>query len=185
LIRVTLRSGGQGVTIFYGGETTNAPGLAEVRLGWPPSSEALYGSLRPLLRTDMILTELIGKTSVLTAASKYTALNGVVYLLAGTLLVVWPGVVQTLFRDPAFVGHEGALMRVIGLTTVVIGWLYLFGGRSGARQIVAASVIDRLVFVPLVLLPLAAADIFPHLLVTFTILDMSLALGAWTLLRRE
>src|SRR5262245_34067287 len=64
MIRVTLRSGGQGVTIFYGGETTNAPGLAEVRLGWPPSSEALYRSLRPLLRTDMILTELIGKTSV-------------------------------------------------------------------------------------------------------------------------
>lgn len=47
-------------------------------------------------------------------------------------------------------GHEGALMRVIGLTIVVIGWLYVFGGRSGARQIVAASVIDRLVFVPLV-----------------------------------
>jgi hypothetical protein len=42
-----------------------------------------------------------------------------------------------------------------------------------------------LVFVPLVLLPLAIADVFPHLLVTFTILDMSLALGAWALLRRE
>ena len=26
---------------------------------------------------------------------------------------------------------------------------------------------------------------FPHLLVTFTILDMSLALGAWALLRPE
>jgi hypothetical protein len=25
-------------------------------------------------------------------------------------------------------------MRVIGLTIVVIGWLYLFGGRSGSRQ---------------------------------------------------
>jgi hypothetical protein len=126
----------------------------------------------------MILRELIGKTSALTAASKYTALNGLVYLVAGTLLMIRPGSVQTLFRDPAFVGHEGALMRVIGLTTVVIGWLYLFGGRSGARQIVAASVIDRLVFVPLVLLPLAIAGVFPHLLVTFTILDMSLALGA-------
>ena len=55
--------------------------------------------------------------------------------------------VQTLFREEAFVGHEGALMRAIGLTIVVIGWLYVFGGRSGARQIVAASVIDRLVFV--------------------------------------
>ena len=41
-------------------------------------------------------------------------------------------------------------MRVIGLTVVVIGWLYVFGGRIGARQIVAASVIDRLIFVPAV-----------------------------------
>ena len=132
-----------------------------------------------------LLRELIGHTSARTAASKYTTLNGVIYLVAGTLLIVWPGAVQTLFRDPAFVGHEAALMRVIGLTTVVIGWLYLFGGRSGAREIVAASVIDRLVFVPLVLLPLAIADVFPHLLVTFTILDVSLALGAWALLGRE
>jgi hypothetical protein len=132
-----------------------------------------------------LLSELIGKTSARTAASKYTTLNGAIYVVAGTLLIVWPGAVQTLFRDPAFVGHEQALMRVIGLTTVVIGWLYLFGGRSGAREIVAASVIDRLIFVPLVLLPLAMAGVFPHLLVTFTILDMSLALGAWALLRRE
>jgi hypothetical protein len=87
--------------------------------------------------------------------------------------------------DPAFVGHEEALMRVIGLTVVVIGWLYLSGGRSGARQIVAASVIDRLVFVPLVLVPLAIAGVFPHLLITFAIFDASLAIGAWTLLGRE
>jgi len=47
----------------------------------------------------------------------------------------------------------------------------LFGGRSGARQIVAASVVDRLVFVPAVLVPLALAGVFPHLLVTFAILE--------------
>ena len=32
---------------------------------------------------------------------------------------------------------------------------------------------NRLVFVPVVLLPLAITGVFPHLLVTFTILDMS------------
>jgi len=121
----------------------------------------------------------------LTTASRYTALNGVVYLIAGATLIVWPGVLQTLFREEAFVGHEGALMRVIGLTIVVIGWLYVFGGRSGARQIAAASVIDRLVFVPLVLLPLAIAGVFPGLFVAFTILDASLAIGAWWLIHRK
>jgi hypothetical protein len=118
-------------------------------------------------------------------APKYTAMNGIAYLVIGVLLIVWPGATQTLFREAAFVGREEGLIRVIGLTIVVIGWLYVFGGRSGARQFVVASIIDRLIFIPLVLLPLAIAGVFPHLLFTFTILDMSLALGAWALLRRE
>ena len=71
----------------------------------------------------------------------------------------------------------------MGLTVVVIGWLYLFGGRSGARQIVAASVVDRLVFVPAVLLPLAIAGVFPRLLGTLGILDPALAIGAWVIAR--
>jgi hypothetical protein len=120
----------------------------------------------------------------LSTASKYTTLNGIGYLTMGTILIVWPGVTQTLFREPPFTGHEEALMRVIGLTIVVIGWLYLFGGRSGSRQFVIASIIDRLVFVPAVLVPLAVAGVFPHLFLTFTILDALLALGAWALIAR-
>ena len=132
-----------------------------------------------------LFKDLLDKPTSLSTASRYTVLNGFAYLAAGALLVVWPGAAQTLFRDPAFVGHEGALIRVIGLTVVVIGWLYLFGGRSGARQVVAASVIDRLVFIPAVLVPLAISGVFPHLLTTFAILDPSLGLGAWMLLGRK
>ena len=77
------------------------------------------------------------------------------------------------FRERAFVGDEAALIRVMGLTVVVIGWLYLFGGRSEARQIVAASVVDRLVFVPAVLVSLVIAGVFPRLLGTFAILRPS------------
>lgn len=82
-----------------------------------------------------LMKDLLAKPPALTTASKYTALNGVAYLVVGALLVVWPAVTQTLFRDAAFVGHEEALMRVIGLTIVVIGWLYVFGGRSGGRPL--------------------------------------------------
>jgi hypothetical protein len=131
-----------------------------------------------------LIKHLLEKPS-LSRDAKYTVLNGVAYLAVGALLVVWPGVTQTVFRDSAFAGHEEALMRVIGLTVAVIGWLYIFGGRSGARQFVAASVVDRLVFVPLVLIPLAIAGVFPHLFVTFALLDASLAIGAWALLGRE
>jgi hypothetical protein len=87
-------------------------------------------------------------------------MNGFIYLGAGGLLIVWPGAVQTLLRDPAFVGHEGALFRVIGMAVAVIGWLYVFGGRSGAQQFGPASVLDRVVLVPLVLVPLVIAGRF-------------------------
>ena len=131
------------------------------------------------------LKDLRHKPPGLTVASKYTALNGIGYLVVGVILIVWPGVTQTLFREPAFAGHEQALMRVIGLTVAVIGWLYFFGGRSGARQFIAASVIDRLIFVPAVLIPLAMAGVFPRLFLSFTIIDVLLAIGAWALLARE
>lgn len=133
----------------------------------------------------LLIKDLLEKSPSLSFASKYTAINGILYLGTGALLIAWPGVTQTLFMDAAFVGHERALIRVIGLTLVVIGWLYLFGGRAGARQVVAASVIDRLLFVPAVLIPLAIAGVFPHLLVTLAILDPLLAVGAWVLLSRK
>ena len=132
-----------------------------------------------------IIKALLEKPPSLTTASKYTALNGFIYLAVGLLLIVWPGVTQTLFMDRPFAAHEEGLIRVTGLTVVVIGWLYVFGGRSGSTQIVAASVIDRLIFVPAVLIPLAMAGVFPHLFLTFAALDASLAIGAWILLARE
>ena len=132
-----------------------------------------------------LIETLLEKPANLSIASRYTVMNGVVYLCAGALLILWPGAVQVIFRDRAFAGDEQGLIRALGMAVVVIGWLYLFGGRSGSRQAVAASVIDRLTIVPLVLLPLAAYGVFPHLFIFFAILDMSLGTGAWLLLRRE
>lgn len=57
------------------------------------------------------------------------------------------------------------------MTVAIIGWFYVFGGRSGSRQIVAASVVDRIVLVPLVLVPIAVAGVFPALLGVFAVLD--------------
>jgi hypothetical protein len=117
--------------------------------------------------------------------SKYTVMNGVIYLGIGALVLIWPGIVQTIFRDASFVGNEAALIRVVGMAVMVIGWLYLFGGLSGGRRIVAASVLDRVVLVPLVLVPLAIAGVFPHFLLAFAVLDPTLAIGAWLLLSRS
>ena len=65
-------------------------------------------------------------------------------------------------------------------------WLAVSVGWSlRARQFVASTVVNRIVFVPAVLLPLALAGVFPHLMVTFAILDVVLAIGAWVLRSRE
>ena len=135
-------------------------------------------------RSVSLVNDLLEIPADLSAASKYTAINGMIYLAIGALLIVWPGTTQTLFMDRAFVGDEGGLVRAIGMAVAVIGWLYLFGGRSGARQVVAASVYDRLTLVPVVLVPLAIAGVFPHLFLAFAILDAALAIGAWVLFGR-
>ena len=128
-----------------------------------------------------LISELLEKPASLSTASKYTAMNGFIYLGAGAVFILWPGAVQTLLRDPPFAGNEEALFRVLGMAVAVIGWLYLFGGRSGGRQVVAASVLDRWTIVPAVLVPVAIAGVFPHTFLVFALLDVSLAVGAWML----
>lgn len=131
------------------------------------------------------ITDLKASPPTLAASSKFTVLNGFIYLAAGALLMIWPGSVQTLFLDPDFMGHEASLVRVLGMAVAIIGWFYVFGGRSGGRQVVAASVLDRVILVPLVLVPIAMSGVFPHLLFTFAILDPLLGLVSWYLLARE
>ncbi len=146
----------------------------------------LVGLLLPSCRRNYhlsLLSALLERPAKLSAASRYGVINGYVYLGFGGLLVVWPGAVQALLRERPFVGDEQGLFRALGLAVFVIGWLYVFGSRT--RQFAAASVVDRLIFVPAVLVPLAIAGIFPHMCLAFAALDISLAVGAWLLLCRE
>jgi hypothetical protein len=126
-------------------------------------------------------SDLLEIPATLSRASKWTAMNGYIYLTLGALFILWPGAIQTIFRDEPFAGHESALFRMLGLTIAVIGWLYLFGGRSGGRQIVPASVLDRWILVPAVGVSVALSGVFPHAILAFVLLDASLALGAWIL----
>jgi hypothetical protein len=131
------------------------------------------------------LETILERPANLTTPSKYTAIGGIIYLAGGAILIVWPGAAQTIFMGRAFVGDESGLMRVIGMSVAIIGWFYLIGGRSGVRQFVAASVFDRLILVPIVLIPLAIAGVFPYLFLAFTLLDIALAIDGWVLFGRE
>lgn len=132
-----------------------------------------------------ILAALKESPATLSKASKFTWMNGAFYMATGALVLAWPGAAQTLLRDPDFVGHEAALLRVLGMCVLVIGWLYFFGGRSGGRQFVAATVMDRIVLVPVVLIPTALAGVLPHTLLLFAVTDPALALVSWYLLSRR
>ena len=130
-------------------------------------------------------SDLLEKPANLSTESKWAVLNGYMYLALGGLLIVWPGVVQTIFMDRPFVGDESALFRVVGAALGVIGWLYVFGGRSGARQFGPAAILDRVVLIPAVLLPLAITGVFPHILAAVAILDPTLAIVAGVLRNRK
>jgi hypothetical protein len=138
----------------------------------------------------MIATDTSFSTALLETApnrppvSKFTSMNGLVYLGAGALLMVWPGAVQTLLFDAPFAGHEEGLFRALGMAVAVIGWLYLFGGRSGGRQFAACTVLDRWILVPLVCIPLSIAGVFPHTFLALAFLDIALAVGTWVIRKR-
>jgi hypothetical protein len=132
-----------------------------------------------------LLSDLAEAPAQRSAASRFTSACGLLYMAAGLSMLVWPGQVQVMFGERPFVGDEAALIRVIGMLLTIVGWFYFFGGRTGGRQFVAATVLDRLILVPLVLLPTALAGVFPRTMLLFVVLDPVLALVAWHLLRRR
>lgn len=134
---------------------------------------------------SQIIQKLLERPADLPLASKYTIVGGLIYLASGALLVAWPGAVQTLLRDPDFVGHEAGLIRAMGMAVMVIGWFYVWGGRTGAQSFVTATIFDRTILIPLVLLPLAFAGVFPHMMIAFALLDVGLGLGALVLVHRS
>jgi hypothetical protein len=127
------------------------------------------------MRVMQLVRDLFGKAPEQSAVSRFLALNGAIYIAAGAILVMWPGSMQAVFGDAAFVGREQGLIRVVGLTVVIIGVLYLLGGRGNSAQIIAVSILCRPVLVPATILPIALAGVFPGLLFTFVFLDMGLS----------
>ena len=129
-----------------------------------------------------LLSDLAEAPAERSAASRVTSACGVLYMAVGLSILAWPGQVQVMFGERAFIGDEATFVRLIGMLLTIVGWFYFFGGRTGGRQFVAATVIDRLLFVPLVMVPVALAGVFPRVMLLFAVLDPALALVAWRLL---
>jgi hypothetical protein len=105
-------------------------------------------------------------------------MNGVIYLEFGALvLLAWSGADHLQ-------GHGVRWKR--GSTRPRNGydrdghWLALF-----IRWPLRRQADRRVVLIPLVLVPLAIAGVFPHFLLAFAVLDPTLGIGAWLLLSRS
>lgn len=119
-----------------------------------------------------------------TPLSRYTQLNGLLYLATGLSLYAWPGQMQAVLMAPAFQSGEEGLVQALGLTVAIIGYFYFFGGRTGDDRFGVATILDRLL-VPFFLGALVLAGrLSPNLAVPFMVLDPVLAIGAWVIFAR-
>jgi hypothetical protein len=120
------------------------------------------------------------------AADRLHLLEGAFYMLVGATWYMWPGSVQVLMRAPPFqsVGEVG-LVRSLGMLLAVIGYLYIFGARTGQDRFGVATILDRLL-VPVLLVPLVIrGELTPQAGLPFAVIDPVLGIGAWVVYSRN
>jgi hypothetical protein len=121
-----------------------------------------------------------------TPLTRYTAWNGLLYILLGGVFYGWPGSAQMLLRAQPFQAGEAGYVRTLGATIVFIGYLYLSGARTGQDRFGAATILGRLLLVPVLLgLLVATGQLWARLGVPFIALDPVLAIGAWIVFARS
>ncbi len=120
-----------------------------------------------------------------TPLTRYTAWNGVLYMVLGATFYLWPGSAQVLLRAPPFRAGESGLCQTLGVTIAIIGYFYFFGARTGLDRFGVATILDRLIL-PVLLVPLVVTGaLAPQLGLPFAVLDPALAVGAWIIFARH
>jgi len=120
----------------------------------------------------------------LTPLARYTQANGFLYLALGLLIYAWPGG-MALVGAGAFEGQESGLFRIVGFAIAVIGWFYVFGGRTNRDSFGLATFGDR-ILVPVFVLPLVfAGQVDPVLMLPVAVLDPILGIGAFVIWKRQ
>ena len=120
-----------------------------------------------------------------TRLSRYTEGCAYLYMVTGLALLLWPGAQVSLGLIPPFQGQEEALVRLIGFTLTIIGYFYLFGGRTHHPAFGLATVLDRLL-VPLVLFFVyQVSSVELMLILPLAILDPLLGIGAYLCWRKD
>jgi hypothetical protein len=114
-----------------------------------------------------------------TRLSRYTERCGFAYLAFGLCFLFWPTIYVDLGLTSPFQGQEEGMARVIGVVLAIIGYFYVFGGRTHQTSFGLATIPDRLLIPLLFAFIYVSSEIDLMLLLPFAILDPTLALGAY------
>ena len=120
-----------------------------------------------------------------TRLSRYTEACGYLYCLLGLSFLVFPSGQVHLGLLPPFQGQEEGMMRVIGFALTLIGYFYVFGGRTHQSSFGLSTVVDRLLVPFAMLFIYLSSEIELMLILPLGILDPILGLGAFYLWRQD
>ena len=120
-----------------------------------------------------------------TRLSRYTERCGYFYGLLGLSFLLFPSGQAQLGLLAPFEGQEEAMMRIIGFVLCLIGYFYVFGGRTQQTSFGLATVLDRLL-VPFVFLFIyQVSEVELMLILPIAIMDPLLGLGAYACWRKD
>ncbi len=95
---------------------------------------------------------LLARPAELSLLARFTVGCGVFYLVVGGAVYVLPEAAFEFALQQDLTTSEVGSTHLLGMTIAIIGWFYVFGGRTGADSFGLSSVIDRLL-VPMFVLP--------------------------------
>ena len=114
-----------------------------------------------------------------TRLSRYTEWCGYAYSAMGTLIFLWPDSQVALGFSPPFQGQEQGLVRTLGFVLLLIGYFYVFGGRTHRNCFGLATVLDRLLVPFFFAIIYFTSEISLFLVLPIAVLDPLLAAGAY------
>ena len=125
-------------------------------------------------------TQLMARpTTRTTRLSRYTEACGFSYCALGAVIFLWPDSIVLAGLSIPFQGQEQGLMRVIGCVLMLIGYFYVFGGRTQQNSFGLCTVVDRLLVPVLFGFIYFTSDISGLFILAIGIGDPLLGMGAY------
>ena len=120
-----------------------------------------------------------------TRLSRFTQWCGYGYAVVGATIMFFPESQVIVGLSPPFQGQEEGLMRTLGFVLMLIGYFYVFGGRTGRTSFGLCTVLDRFLVPFFLAFIYFTSDTPLYLLLPLGALDPILGLVAYACWRAD